>query len=117
MDPALAIDQTGTMYLVWSRGEQTPTIYFSTFLGGRWTPALLISDAGVDSRAPSITLNGTTAVIQYRTPAGPVTRMYEAARLVESGASLMDNPIPPLSTPPSAPPSGPAGPGDPTHRR
>jgi hypothetical protein len=106
LDPALAIDQAGTQYLVWSRAEQTAKVYFSTLIQGRWTPALLISDASISSRAPSITLNGTTAIITFQTPAGPVTKNYQTVRLVESAASLMDNPIPPLNSPPATPPGG-----------
>lgn len=100
LDPSLAIDGSGTLYLVWSRAEQTAKVYFSTMIQGRWTPALLISEATVDGRAPSIVLSGKTAIISYQTPAGPVTRNYQAASLVQSAASLMDNPIPPLFGPP-----------------
>jgi hypothetical protein len=110
LDPALAIDQGGKPYLVWTRAGQTAEIYFSTLIQGRWSPAIRLSDPTVESRTPSITLNGSRAVIVYQTPAGPVTKIYETAILVDSGASLMDNPIPPLSTPPTAPPGG----GNPT---
>ncbi len=103
-DPALAIDPAGTEFLVWSRAEQTAKIYLSLLIQGRWAPAMLVSDASVDSRAPSIVLSGAVALITYRTPAGPVTKSYQTLRLVESAASLMDNPIPPLYSPPVAPP-------------
>ena len=105
--PALAFDGFGTPYLVWSRAEQTAAIYFSTLVSGIWTPALRISDERVDSRAPGITLEGTMAVITYRTPAGPVTKKIAAAFLLDSAASLMDNPIPPLGGP--SPTDGPSG--------
>lgn len=105
--PSLAFDAFGTPYLVWSRAEQTAAIYFSTLVSGVWTPALRISDERVDSRAPAITLDGTTAVVTYRTPAGPVTKRFAAAFLLDSAASLMDNPIPPLGLPPSG--GGPGG--------
>jgi hypothetical protein len=79
---------------------------------------MLISSAAVDSWAPSITLSGATVVISYRTPTGPVTRNYTKARLVESAAGLMDNPIPPLDVPPASPPGGslPGGGGGPIHK-
>ena len=117
LDPSLAIDEAGTLYLVWSRAEQTPKVYFSTMFRGRWTPALLISDATVDGRAPSIALSGKTAIISYLTPAGPVTKNYQTASLLKSASSLMDNPIPPLfGPPPGNPPGGdpPGGGGGPT---
>jgi len=115
--PALVIDQSGKPYLVWVRAEQTAKIYFSTLIRGQWSPGILLSDARVDSRAPSITLNGAAAVVTFRTPAGAVTRTYETGVLVESAAGLMDNPIPPLQTPPPTidPGFGGAGPGS-THR-
>ena len=104
LGPALAFDGFGTPYLVWWRAEQTAKIYFSTLVSGVWTPALLISDERVDSRAPAITLKGTTAVITFRTPSGAVTTNFEAAFLIDSAAKLMDNPIPPLNNP--SPPGG-----------
>jgi hypothetical protein len=103
--PSFAVDQTGALYLVWWRAEQTPKIYFSTFILGRWTPAQQISDASVDSRAPSIALDGSWATITYRTPSGLVTKQVQTAILIDSPASLMDNPIPPLYGPPP-PPAG-----------
>ena len=106
LGPDLAFDGFGTPYLVWWRAEQTAKVYFSTLLSGVWTPPLVVSDGGVDSRTPSITLDGTTAIITYRTPSGMVTKKFEAAFLIDSAASLMDNPIPPLNAPPSSPPGG-----------
>lgn len=117
-DPALAIDAAGTLYLVWWRAEQTAKVYFSTLTERGWTPALLLSNPEVDSRTPSIALDGSTATITYGTPSGPVTMIVEASILVQSGASLMDNPIPPLLGPPSTPGGGDAGTGaDFVHRR
>ncbi len=98
--PALAFDVGGTPYLVWSRSEQTAKVYFSTLISGVWTPPLLVSDPSVDSRGPSIAVRGTTAAITYQTPSGPATRSFESLLLIDSAASLMDNPIPPLNAPP-----------------
>src|SRR5262245_7621185 len=70
--PALAIDVFGQPYLVWARAEQTGRIYFSTMVRGRWSPPVLISQPDVQSQAPSIVLNGTTAVVTFQTSAGPV---------------------------------------------
>jgi len=112
--PALVIDQFGKPYLVWTRAEQTAKIYFTTQIKGRWSPGIVLSDPTVDSRTPSITLNGTAAVVTFQTPAGAVTKTYETAILVDSAASLMDNPIPPLAAPPPTAPGGGGGPGMPT---
>jgi len=106
LGPALAMDDAGTPYLVWWRAEQTSKIYFSTLVGGVWTPPLLISDQSLDGRSPSIALRGKTALITYQTPSGLVTRSFQTGVLVDSAASLMDNPIPPLGVPPSPPDGG-----------
>jgi hypothetical protein len=103
-EPSLACDRSGVPYLVWTRAEQVARVYFSMKLLGRWTPPVPISEEGVEGRAPSITVLGTIAVITYKTPAGPVTKNYETSVLMKSAAGLMDNPIPPLFGPPSAPP-------------
>ena len=108
--PALVIDQFGKPYLVWARAEQTTRIYFTTLIKGQWSPGFVLSDPTVDSRAPAITLNGKIAVVTFQTPPGSVTRTYETAILVNSAASLMDNPIPPLNgPPPTTDPGGGAG--------
>lgn len=100
LDPALIFDAGGAPYLVWWRAEQIGQVYFSTLVRGAWSPPLRLSAAAVDSRRPTILLDGTTARISFQTPAGTVTRTYETAVLVESATNLMDTPIPPGYTPP-----------------
>ena len=70
-----------------------------------------MSDQSVDSRLPSIALRGTTALITYLTPTGMASKNFETGLLINSAAGLMDNPIPPLNTPPTSP-GGQAGGGD-----
>jgi hypothetical protein len=106
VDPALAFDDAGRPFLVWARNEQVPQIYFSTLVRGVWTPPLRVSDEGIASRAPSITLSGTTAIITYETDAGTVTKTYETATLLQSAADLMDTPIPPGHAPDPEDPGG-----------
>jgi hypothetical protein len=103
-DPVLAIDQAGGLYLVWWRAEQTARVYFSSLILGRWTPPMAISEAGVEGRSPAIAVSGPTATISYETPTGSVTKSFETTSLLYSAASLMDNPIPPLVTPPPGAP-------------
>jgi hypothetical protein len=95
LDPAVAFDAAGTVYLVWWKKGPVGEVYFSTLVGGAWTPPLRLSAEGVDSGTPTIRLDGTRAVITWRTPGGPVTTVHETAVLVESAASLMDSPTPP----------------------
>lgn len=114
--PALVLDQFGKPYLVWARAEQTGKIYFSTLIKGQWSPGLVLSDPNVDSRDPSITLTGTTAVVSFKTPAGVVSMKYDTAILVDSAASLMDNPIPPLDVPPPTTDPGGVGTNDRPHK-
>ncbi len=99
LDPAVAFGPDGALYLFWWRPEQAGgRVYFSTLIGGRWSPPLLLSNEGVDSRRPAISLAGTTATITYRTPSGPVTKIFDTAVLVQSASNLMDTPLPPGQT-------------------
>ena len=110
-DPALAFDEAGTPYVVWSRAEQVARVYFSMKYQGRWTTPMAISDEGVVSRAPSIAVTGKTTVITYQTPSGAATKNFLTSLLVQSATSLMDNPIPPLLDPDSPPGGGGGTPG------
>ena len=110
VEPSLAIDDGGRPFLVWTRKEPIPQIYFSTLIRGVWTPPLRVSTPEIGGRAPSITVTGTIATITYETDSGPVVQTYEAAILLQSAANLMDTPIPPGNVPdpgsPGTPPKG-----------
>lgn len=95
LDPAVAFDAAGAPFLVWWQKAAAGEVYFSTLIGNVWTPRLLLSRAGEDSRTPSIRVDGTRAVVTYHTPRGAVTTVHETAVLIESAASLMDSPTPP----------------------
>ncbi len=95
LDPSATFGANGSPYLVWWRAERVATIYFSTLVNGTWTKPLALTDGTVDSRKPALTLDGTSLVVSYGTPSGPVTQTYDTAVLVESAANLMDSPIPP----------------------
>ncbi len=107
LDPTIAFDDLGTPFIVWWRAEQTPRVYFSTMVGGTQTPPLAIGAEDVAGKYPRISVRGSTAMIRYKTPAGPATAIYDASILLESAANLMDSPIPPGFKPPSD-----GGPGD-----
>src|SRR5262245_46940678 len=107
-DPALAFDEAGVPYVVWSRVEQVARVYFSMKYMGRWTTPMPISEEGVVARTPSIAISGKTTVITYQTPSGTLTRSFLTSQLVQSATSLMDNPIPPLLGP-ELPPGGGGG--------
>jgi hypothetical protein len=95
ISPDLAFDRGGRPFLVWERSASTGSIEFSTLSNGVWTPPLRLSQEGIDSRSPSITVSGDVATIRFRTPAGWVTIDYATSVMVESAGSLMDTPIPP----------------------
>lgn len=100
LDPAAAFGPDGSVYLVWARLEQEGgRVYFSTMIGGRFSPPIPISADGVSARKPSIAVQGLSALISYRTPAGPVSTTFETAVLVQSAANLMDTPLPPGQQP------------------
>ena len=100
INPDLAFDALGQPFLVWERSGSIGTIQFSTLSNGTWTPPITLSPEGVDSRFPSITVEGTTARIRYLTPGeGWVTTDYETVIMLEAAAgNLMDTPIPPGNT-------------------
>lgn len=99
INPDLAFDALGQPFLVWERSGSTGTIQFSTLSNGTWTPPLTLSPEGIDSRFPSITVEGTTVRVRFLTPGGWITTDYETTIMVEAaGSNLMDTPIPPGST-------------------
>jgi hypothetical protein len=98
LDPAVAFDLGGAPFLVWWRGGAVGEVVFSTRVGGRWTPPMLLSDPAVDSRRPAVSIEGTRATVSWTTPAGIVTQTFDTAVLVTSATDLMDTPIPPGNT-------------------
>jgi len=76
LDPDIEFDGRGQAVLVWWRNEGgSGRVYASAFQGVGWMPALLVSDAGVDSRSPRITVYPDGRVLAaYYTPAGRVVR-------------------------------------------
>lgn len=112
VDPDLAFDETGRPFLVWTRKEPIPQVYFSTMIRGVWTPPLRISSEGIAAFAPSVTLAGTTATITYETESGPIVQTFETGVLLQSAANLMDTPIPPGNVPDPGDPGGGGSPGE-----
>lgn len=110
LDPAVAFDAAGVPFLVWWRAVPgAGEVYFSTLIGGVFAPPLRLSPEGVDSRRPTIRVEGSRALVTYGTPTGPATTIYETAVLIESAASLMDSPTPPGYKPDSGKGGGDSG--------
>lgn len=96
LDPAAAFGSDGAPYLVWRSPEQEGNrVYFSTMIGGRFSPPVRMSGENQNAFRPAIAVQGTTATISYRTAAGVVRQVYQTAVLMQSAASLMDTPLPP----------------------
>ncbi len=101
--PAIARNPAtgGTPWAFWSMNvANQKRIGFSLWDGRRWSPAaLVVAEPGPyfqDELDPSVALlDGTSLVVSYGTPTGPITQTYDTAVLVESAANLMDSPIPP----------------------
>jgi len=76
LDPDLKFDGRGLALLVWWRNEGgTGRVYATAFQDVGWMPAFLVSDGGVDSRSPRITvLPDGRVLVAYYTPAGRVVR-------------------------------------------
>ncbi len=64
--PRAAVDDKGTIWVVWSGRQNDITkpwgIYISSFSGGRWSAPELISQKGVNSRAPNLCIGKGGAV-------------------------------------------------------
>lgn len=75
LDPSAGFDASGKPYLAWWRDERgTGRVYLTWFASGRWSGALLLSDPGVDSRYPVLTvLADGTVRVDFQTPQGPAT--------------------------------------------
>lgn len=82
LDPSVAFDSTGRPFLTWWRDEAgVGQVWLSLFLETKWMAPFRVSDAGVDSVTPTITMLSDTRVrIDYSTAAGTVTRTVEFNR-------------------------------------
>lgn len=82
LDPSIAFDSSGRPFLVWWRDHAgTGEVWLSLFLESKWMPPFRVSDSGIDSVTPTITLLSDTRVrIDYTTAAGTVTRTIEFNR-------------------------------------
>jgi hypothetical protein len=110
IQPRLTFDAQGTPYILYTQAGPTAHVMFLTVSGDLWAPPLQVSDDGVDSRQPTLSLKGSDVTIGYQTPAGPISKSLSALSLVEAATNLMDSPIPPGHTPTSPP--NPGGGGD-----
>jgi hypothetical protein len=76
LDPALTLDPSGRPYVAWWRDEQgVGRVYLSLFLDTRWMDPLVVSEVGVDSRYPSVAVQGELIVVRYETPGGTVQQV------------------------------------------
>jgi len=80
LDPRIAFGPLGQPYLVWWRDEGgTGRVYFSRYVEGGWTAGAPVSDAGIDSRYPSITVLADGRIhVEFDTPGGRVIRFVYA---------------------------------------
>ena len=76
LDPSIAFDAGARPHLAWWRNEGgNGRVYFSMFLRSRWMIPVLVSDEGVDSTSPEITISAQGTIrVQYQTPSGTVVR-------------------------------------------
>lgn len=77
LDPDVSFDVDGRPHLAWWRNENgVGRVYLSLFLVTHWMAAYPVSDPGVDSINPEITvLSDRRIQVDYDTPAGHVTRI------------------------------------------
>jgi len=111
IEPRLAFDAQGAPYVLFTEAGTTSRVMFLTLVQDVWGPALQVSDDGVDSRQPTLSLKNGDVTIGFQTPQGPVAKSLSALSLVEAVSNLMDSPIPPGSAP-TQPPPGQGSTGD-----
>lgn len=71
LDVAVTFDDTGRPYVVWWNDQAgVGRVFFSMFLQTRWLEPMLVSDEAVDSRRPTIALEGATILVSFSTPHG-----------------------------------------------
>jgi hypothetical protein len=76
LDPRIAFGPFGRPYLAWWRDEGgTGRVYFSMYGDGGWMPGAPVSDPGIDSRYPSISILDDGRIrVEFETPGGRVIR-------------------------------------------
>ena len=109
IEPQLVFDAAGAPYIFYTEVAPSRRILVTTFLRGRWTPPLLVTDRNVDSASAVVTLNDATFSIDVTTPDGPRRLTLPTSSVLEAASKLMDSPIPPGSQPS---PGTPGNPGD-----
>lgn len=82
VDPSLTFSAEGRPHIAWWRNERgTGRVYLSLFLVSRWMAAYPVSDAGVDSYDPVVTVLPDGKIrVEYTTAAGRVTRVLAFTR-------------------------------------
>ena len=75
--PSLAFNTGGRPFLAWWRDEGgTGSVYVSVFLVTRWSEPILLSDSGVDSRSPRVSvLPNNQVAVEFVTATGRESRM------------------------------------------
>lgn len=82
LDPSVAFSGEGRPHLVWWRNENgVGRVYLSLFLVTRWMSAFPVSDAGIDSYDPVVTVLADGKIrVEYTTAAGRVVRLIAFTR-------------------------------------
>ncbi|HET6278177.1 MAG TPA: hypothetical protein VFG08_05280 [Candidatus Polarisedimenticolia bacterium] len=100
-DPQISFTPLGVPILTWWVESPIARVCFSTMIDGRWSPPLVLSERGVDSRRPvhSLGEEGEELLVAYETPLGSLTSTFSTRTLLEMSSGIMDNPIPPGADP------------------
>lgn len=82
VDPHMSFDAEGRPLLSWWRDENgLGQVYFSMFLTTRWMEGMPVSDAGTDSRYPTVTEQEDGNIrVEYFTPGGSESRVIVFSR-------------------------------------
>jgi len=91
--PSVAFNTGGRPFLAWWRADGGPgQVFVSVFLVTRWSNPILLSDSGVDSRSPHLSVLSTGGMaVEFSTPTGRESRMIS----LDSTTTITDdlNPV------------------------
>jgi hypothetical protein len=111
IDPSVAFSSEGRPHGSWWRlDENAGSVYYSMFLSTQWMDPILVSDPGVDSRDPVVTVLPDGRIqIEFSTPDGRVLRII----VINRSQTITDDidPFSTLTLEPLRPAPGPTGMG------
>ncbi len=70
VESSIAFEGSGIPFVTFTRKTETPQIYVSAFLYGKWLKPVLVSDPSIDSSKPTFIFQNDIALVAFLTPDG-----------------------------------------------